>query len=326
MENLCGLILAAGEGRRMKTSKPKTLLKVLSKPMLGWVLDAAKKSKIRKICIVAGYGREFLEKYLSSFSSRNPDLAITMVVQKERLGTGHAVLLARKFLENETADNVVVLNGDSPLLDSNTIKKAYELHKCEKNDATVISAKVKNPFGYGRIIRKNKKVTDIVEQKDANEKTLKINEINSGAYWFRKKSLLSILHLIKNNNVQNEYYITDAVKLLLLKGQKIGSFDSGCGDLVLGANDPEQLNIVNAVACQRIIRNHIKNGVDIPNTEGITIGPDVTFGSSCKVFKNSIILGKMHIGNNCKIGPDVFIDGQNIKPRDRIFGNNIFVF
>lgn len=143
--------------------------------------------------------------------------------------------------------------------------------------------------------------------------TLKIKEVNSGAYWFNTQALISILGLIENNNAQNEYYLTDAIRLLISKGKKVGSFASGSSDLVLGANDPAQLHSVNSIPRKKIIDNLIDAGVEIPCSEGVTIGPDVRFGTACKILPETVIIGKSEIGNKCKIGPGVFLEDRRIE-------------
>ncbi|MDR3178624.1 MAG: NTP transferase domain-containing protein [Oscillospiraceae bacterium] len=317
MKNSCAIILAAGEGSRMKSDKPKTLLKVLDKPMIGWVLDSVKNSGISKICVIIGHGYSCVQDYLLEFSS-NSSIDLTTVFQDKRLGTGHAVLTAENFLKSGNFEDTSIFSGDSPLLDSKTIINAYLLHKKENNSATLISSKIEDPFGYGRIIRKNGKICAIKEQKDANKEILKIKEINSGAYWFNTKSLISILRSIDNNNAQNEYYLTDAIRLLIEKNKKVGSFSCDSPDLTLGANNKTQLEKINEAACRKILEKCISSGVEIPNVENVIIGPDVEFGSNCRVLCNTIILGKSKIGNNCTIGPDVSFKDKEIENNNTV--------
>lgn len=239
----CAVILAGGEGKRMKSNKPKTLSEVLGKPMLKWVIDSVKEVGIDKICVVKGYKKECIEEYLDTL-----DFKIDTVFQSERLGTGHAVMMARDFLENNSG-NVVILNGDAPFMDADTIKNALKQHLDTGSAATVISAKLDDPTGYGRIVRKaDGSLSAIVEQKDADEDILKINEVNSGGYWFDTKALLSVLDKITANNNAKEYYLPDALKLLLNQGEKVGAFTAQSSDTVLGANDPAQLAELNDIA------------------------------------------------------------------------------
>lgn len=241
--NNCAVILAGGEGKRMKSDKPKTLSPVLGKPMLLWVISALKNAGIDDICIVKGYKKECIEQFLETL-----DYNIESVYQAERLGTGHAVMMAKDFLKKHNG-NVVILNGDAPFMDSKTIKDSLEFHTQNGCAATVISANVADPTGYGRIVRdENNCLKAIVEQKDADSDTLKINEVNSGGFWFDAQLLLSVLDRIKSDNNAKEYYLPDALKLLLSDGKKVDAFLTQCADTVLGANDPAQLEELNQIA------------------------------------------------------------------------------
>lgn len=243
MANKCAVILAGGEGKRMKSDKPKTLSEVMDKPMLQWVIDALRKSGVDNICVVKGYKKECIEEYLTTL-----DYKISSVYQAERLGTGHAVMMAKDFLVENDGD-VIILNGDAPFMDSETIQKAYNQHVATNSSATVISARVENPTGYGRIVREeNGSLKAIVEQKDADEETLAINEVNSGGFWFNTGDLLGVLDNIQANNAAKEYYLPDALKLLLANEKTVGAFTAESADTVLGANDPAQLADLNTIA------------------------------------------------------------------------------
>lgn len=241
----CAIILAGGEGKRMKSDKPKTLSMVLDKPMLMWVISAVRNAGVDEICVVKGFKKECIEEFIETL-----DFKVESVFQAERLGTGHAVMMAKDFLEKHNG-NVVILNGDAPFMDSKTIEKSLAQHE-NGYAATVISANVDDPTGYGRIVRDSDGgVKAIVEQKDADEETLKITEVNSGGFWFDCKKLLSVLDRIKSDNNAKEYYLPDALKLLLADGQKVGAFTAECSDAVLGANDPAQLEELNNIAKQK---------------------------------------------------------------------------
>lgn len=244
MAQRSAVILAGGEGKRMKSDKPKTMSMVLGKPMLRWILDSLKESGIKDICVVTGYRRECIEEYLSTLPEK-----IETVYQSERLGTGHAVMMAEQFLQQRGGD-VVILNGDAPFMDAKTISDAYEQHDKTNSSATVISANVSDPYGYGRIVRDQETgaLKAIVEQKDADEKTKKITEVNSGGYWFDTTALLSVLHKITADNNAAEYYLPDALALLLEQGDTAGAFTASSSDAVLGANDPQQLEELNEIA------------------------------------------------------------------------------
>ena len=239
----CAVILAGGEGKRMKSNKPKTLSPVLGKPMLLWVISAVRNAGIDDLCVVKGFKKEDVEEFLSTL-----DFNVDSVFQAERLGTGHAVMMAKDFLKSHDG-NVVILNGDAPFMTAETIKNSLEQHTKSGCAATVISARVDNPHGYGRIVRDTDgSLKAIVEHKDADEETLKIDEVNSGGYWFDCQKLLSVLDRIKSDNAAGEYYLPDAIELLLKDGQKVGAYTAECSDAVLGANDPAQLEELNQIA------------------------------------------------------------------------------
>ncbi len=243
---VCAVILAGGEGKRMKMNKPKPLAHVLGEPMLKWVVNSVKRAQVDKICLVKGFGKEYIDEFATTL-----DFPVETVFQAQRLGTGHAVMQARDFLESNKGD-VIILNGDAPFMDFETIKSSFEYHKSQKNTATVITAKVADPTGYGRIVRDEKgNLSSIVEQKDADENTRKINEVNSGGFWFNTEKLLSVLNEIKSDNNAKEYYLPDALKLLLEKGETIGAYIAKSPDTVLGANDPKQLKELEKIALQK---------------------------------------------------------------------------
>lgn len=241
--NKCAVILAGGEGKRMGSEKPKTLCEVLSKPMLRWVIDAVKDAGIDDICIVKGYRAEYIDEYVSTL-----EFPVETVLQAERLGTGHAVMMARAFLEAR-GGSVVILGGDAPFVDADTIRDSLSQHVDTKSSATVISACVPDSTGYGRIVRNDdNSLKAIVEHKDADDEIRQIKEINSGAYWFETEDLLSVLDSITADNNAKEYYLPDALKLIIAKGKKAGAFVAESADVALGANDPAQLEELNQIA------------------------------------------------------------------------------
>lgn len=305
MEKVCAIILAAGEGTRMKSDNPKVLAKVLFKPMIKWVIDALKLSGVDDICIVGGYKISKLKNYIYSLDDK-----FEIIVQNQRKGTAHAVMMAHNFLKEHNDSDVFIVNGDSPFIDSRTIMHSYNLHRCNNNAVTVVSAEVDNPFGYGRIVRNNEnsKLTNIVEQKDATEQVNKIKEVNSGAYWFKISTLIKVLKKIGNDNAQNEYYLPDAVKLIVDNGLKADAMRAWSDRVVMGANDCIQLSELNSIAREKILRELMMNGLQIPFEDGIIIGTDVSFGKDCIILPGTIIKGNCNIGNRCVLGPNTYIN------------------
>lgn len=315
MTNTCAVVLAAGAGTRMKSNMPKILSKVLFRPMLKWVLNALNLAEITSVCIVTGYKSEVVIDYLNTLKT-----SYKTVLQNKQKGTAHAVLTAKEFLLENFDKDVLVLNGDSPFIDKKTITNAYNLHKKQNNAATVISAKIKNPFGYGRIVRDNHTGTlaAIIEQKDADEQTQKIDEVNSGAYWFNIQALLQVLSDIKNDNAQGEFYLPDAIKLLLEKGLNVNAYISESEKTVLGANSPKQLSELNKIARDHILSELMSSGVDIPCADGIIVTDTAKIGQGTCILPGTIIKGETVIGTNCTIGPNAQIDNC-------IIGNNMTI-
>lgn len=294
------LILAGGEGKRMRSSKPKVLCEVLFRPMISWVLAACDAAGIDSRCVVTGFEHEQLEDYLNG--------CCTTVLQPERLGTGHAVMMAEAYLREHTGSDVLVLNGDAPFIDARTILSAYAMHKQKENSVTLVTAELEDPAGYGRIVRDLDGLKAIVEQKDASEEEKKIREINSGIYWFRTSDLLEVLPLLTNQNAQGEYYLTDTIACLLKLGKRAGTFLAENTDVVLGANDRKGLLELNRIATKRVIEKHLENGVEFLSTDGILISPEVKIGAGTRILPNTILKNGTEIGCDCVIGPGSVVD------------------
>ena len=304
MEN-CAVILAGGQGKRMKSNKPKALCEVLFKPMVDWAIDAARDASIKNICVVTGHLHEMLEAHL--------DGETETVFQAERLGTGHAVMQAVPFIEKYKGGNVLILNGDCPLMDGDTIERALAYHSKSDNAVTVISAKVENPFGYGRIVRDDGGfLSEIVEEKDASDEQRAISEVNSGAYWFKVDVLLDALKKITNDNNQNEYYLTDCIEIAISENLKASAYTAKNSDVVLGANDRIQLLDLNDKLRIKYLQFQMLAGVDIPCSEGVIIGPDVEIGTDTRILPGTVLLGDTVIGSNCVIGPNSYITDTEV--------------
>ena len=226
------IILAAGKGTRMRSKLPKVLHKVGGKAMLQHVVDAAKGAGSEREVVVIGSGAQLVEQTISG---------VEFVMQEEQLGTGHAVLSAKKNFEKSTG-TVLILCGDTPLLTNELLKKFTAAHEDSKCAATVLTAKMPDATGYGRIIRDlDGSLEKIVEEKDANEFEKKINEVNAGVYCFDVQKLFGALEKIGNNNSQGEYYLPDALTILKDAGEKIGAFRANYADETLGINSRVQL-------------------------------------------------------------------------------------
>lgn len=292
------IILAGGQGKRMKTNKPKVLLEVLGEPMLEWVIKACESAGIKNICVVKGYEGEQVEAYVSA---RKGSADIKTVLQSERLGTGHAVMMAEDYLNERLGGNTLILCGDAPFIDKDTIEGSLKLHNDSGNAVTVVTSKIDDPKGYGRIIRTQDGISGIVEEKDCTDEQRKINEINSGCYWFDTEALTKVLKELTPNNAQKEYYLTDCIELLLKAGKKAGAFTSENKNVSLGANDRRGLLALNDIARAANIDKWLDFGIEFTCTDGVVIGNDVTIGEGTVIENNVKLTGKTSIGKGCKI-------------------------
>lgn len=302
----CGaIILAAGDSVRMKSAYPYVMLKVLSKPMVSWVVDAAKKSGVPNVAVVVSSPDNMVAEHVKG--------RCEIVVQREIKGTAHAVMQACEFIDRHMNGHILILNGDSPLMDAATIRNALSSHINSDNDVTVISAKVDKPFGYGRIVRdkENGEFCAIVEERDAASDIKRINEISSGAYWFKSTSLKEALKNAKPRQ-NGEYNLVDNVGWLILNGYKADTSFSMSPDIVLGANDRIQLHQLNHIARVKEIEAHLEAGVDIPCFENVIIDPGISIGMDSTILPGSILRGNVTIGRNCIIGPNTIIENSMI--------------
>jgi len=226
--------LAAGKGKRMKSDLPKVLHKLAGRPMVEYVVDTARAAGANRIILVIGHKWEQMYDYLKS-------LKVNLVVQREQLGTGHAVLQAKAMLSDFEGE-VFVLCGDVPALKPATLRNLLEEHRAHQAAATVLTAVLEDPSGYGRIIRDGKgSVQGIVEDKDASADQKNIGEINTGTFCFDKASLFSVLELVSDNNRQREYYLTNTLKLLLDRKLPVLAVVASDPRETLGVNSPDEL-------------------------------------------------------------------------------------
>ncbi len=300
MKKNCAIILAAGDGTRMKSKKPKVMAEILFRPMIDCVLDSVYDAGIDDVCVITGSRADILESHLGN--------DIKTYRQTERLGTAHAVKTATEFIREHIDANVLILNGDAPFMDSETIRAALELH--EKGFVqTVISAIVDDPFGYGRIVRsKTGEFKAIIEESSADSEIKKIREINSGAMWFKADDLLEVLPKIGNGNSKGEYYLTDSVEINIADGKLVAACTSNNPDAVLGANSRKQLAELNETARLKVIARLLNTGVDIPCSDGVMIATDADIGPDTRILPNSLIKRGVKVGSDCVIGPNTTLE------------------
>lgn len=303
--SLFSIVLAAGEGKRMKSKNAKPLQPAGGKALVDHVLSAVTAAGSEKNIVVIGHMADNMKAHLGD--------SVEYTYQYEQLGTGHAVMQGIEPIK-DAQGTVMVVCGDTPLITSDTLRGAYDEHIELGNSATVITAVCDNPFGYGRIVRENGDVTKIVEQKDATDEEKKINEINSGMYLFDIQKLISALSRLTNNNAQGEYYLTDVLEILLSDGCKIGAYVTDFEE-TLGVNDRIQLAEADRLLNKRNVERLMRDGVRILNPESVRVDTDVTVGCDTVLYPGTILEGNTKIGEDCIIGP-------NTRISDCIIGNN----
>ncbi len=296
MKNLKAIILAAGEGSRMKSKKPKVLHEIMHKRMIDYVLDAAKHSGAQSMCIVVGHQAEQVQSAIE-----REDVSFAM--QTERKGTGHAVKMAGAFIEDD--QDILILCGDTPLITGETLQHVVKFHQQEQNSVTVVSAMVDDATGYGRIIRDAKGAfLKSVEDKDASEAERAVKEINTGIYIFAGAQLKAALDRLKNDNAQGEYYLPDCLEILLSDGQRVGAYTAADAGEFVGVNSRMQLADAAELMKKRINRRHMENGVTIADPSHTYIGSDVVIGQDSVILPGCVIEGNTVIGADCVIGPN----------------------
>ena len=287
----CAIILAAGEGKRMKSNTPKVLHRVCGKEMINHVIDNIRKSGVEEVSVVIGKGADKVRK---GTESRN----IFYSVQEEQLGTGHAVMCAEEFLKGKKG-SVAIFVGDGPLITEETVTKLTKYHEEQKCSATILTSIMSNPLKYGRIIRNTQgEVEKIVEFKDCNEEEVKVNEINSGMYCFDIDTLLNTLGKLNNNNNQGEYYLTDVIEILKNEGKKVGAIAVDVEEIT-AVNSKEELSVANDIMRSRINREHMDNGVIIMDPRNTYIECDVIIGQDTVIYPGNVIEGTTVVGENC---------------------------
>lgn len=298
------IILAAGQGKRIKSNLPKVLHKACGKEMVNHVIDTMRKANIDDVNVIIGKGAELVQE---KTSSRN----VTYSLQEEQLGTGHAVKCAKAFLEGKSGV-VAIFTGDAPLIKASTVKNLIDNHMENNNCATLLTSIVDNPTGYGRIVRSDNGVEKIVEHKDCSGDELAINEINAGMYCFDIKKLLQALDKLSNNNAQGEYYLTDVIEIFKSNDEKIGAMVTDFEE-TLGVNSRAELAVVENILRARINRSHLDNGVTIIDPNNTYIGVDVEIGKDTIIYPGNVIEGKTKIGEDCILYPNSRINNSIIE-------------
>jgi bifunctional UDP-N-acetylglucosamine pyrophosphorylase / glucosamine-1-phosphate N-acetyltransferase len=310
MSNRYAIILAAGQGTRMKSKLYKVLHPVCGKPMVQHVIDQVKSLNINEIVTIVGHGAEKVKEQLGNDSQ--------YALQAEQLGTAHAVLQSEEMLADKEGVTIVVC-GDTPLIKAETMEALFKHHEETNAKATILTARAEDPAGYGRIVRNAEGfVEKIVEHKDATEQERSINEINTGTYCFDNKLLFESIHKVSNDNVQGEYYLPDVIEILKNQGEIVSAYVTDSFAETLGVNDRVALAEAERTMKKRINEFHMRNGVSIIDPDNTYIGPDVSIGQDTVVYPGTTISGQTVIGSECQVGPNSEISDCEI-------GNNTII-
>ncbi len=316
---LSAILLAAGEGTRMRSARPKPLHLLCGKPMLRYVIEALGGCELDRVVIVVGHHAERVTK---RFQDEGPDLLITFVEQEVQRGTGDAVSVGLTGFPDDALDeddgDVLVLPGDTPLLRPDTIAALVALHRERNAACTVLSAELDDPTGYGRVVRgKEDKVVRIVEDRDATEGEKAIREVNTSIYCFRRSVLAPALRRTRPDNAQGEYYLTDVVAVLAEAGYPVASLVMDDAEEAAGINDRVQLAAAEAVLRRRTNDHWLRAGVTMIDPDRIALDTTVRLGTDVTLFPGTLLQGATVVGDHTEIGPETrlvdCIVGQDVR-------------
>lgn len=297
------IILAAGKGTRMRSDSPKVLHRICGRSLLDHVIAANKAAGMTDIAVIVGYQAERVRRTL-------PD-DISVFVQSEQLGTGHAVMQALPFFEDFDG-SVLILVGDAPLVRPETLTNLVEAHEAGGFAATVLTAHFSDPTGYGRIVKCGDELIKIVEQKDATEEERKITEINSGMYCFDARSLAGALKQIEPKNAQGEYYLTDTIEILRNAGKKVGSYPTTDPEDIEAVNSQVQLAAAAAVMRRRINTAMMERGVVMIDPGAIYLSAETTIEPNTVIYPGVVTKGRVSIGAHCVIGSGCVLENAAV--------------
>ena len=305
--NFKALILAAGKGTRMKSELPKVIHKANGIPMVKKIMNVLEEIDVEQNILILGHKKELVLDALGD---------VEYVVQEEQLGTGHAIKQAKEKLANYDGD-VMVLCGDTPLLRAEKLKKLYEYHKEKGAATTILTSIYENPFGYGRIVKKNGRVVSIVEEKEATQEIKQIKEVNAGVYCFNSLELFKALDKINNNNEKGEYYLTDVIGIQVSEEKVIEAFILEDNFEILGINSKVELSQASKILRDRKNIKLMEDGVILIDPNSTYIEESVEIGRDTVVYPGALIQGNTVIGENCEIlGNTRIIDckiGNNVR-------------
>lgn len=314
---MSAIVLAAGEGSRMRSSRPKPLHRLCGRPMVMYVLDALPADQLDRVVVVVGHGGEQVAKKLTE---ADDGLGLVFVEQRVQRGTGDAVAVGLTGLAEDTdlddEEDVIVLLGDTPLLRAETIASLIDEHRLSGAACTILTARMDDPTGYGRIVRvgKDDRVARIVEQADATPDELAIDEINTGIFCFRRNLLAPALRRLAPDNVQGELYLTDVVEVLADAGHRVVTVMAPDPDETQGVNDRSQLGVAEATLRARTNQAWQAQGVTMVDPAATYIDATVTLAPDVTLFPGAILRGRTTVGEGTEIGPGCRLDDCTVGP------------
>ncbi|MEE3230306.1 MAG: NTP transferase domain-containing protein [Planctomycetota bacterium] len=297
------VVLAAGKGSRMKSDLPKVLHKLMGEPLLEYALETADKLAPERLVVVIGHGRE---KILERFSNRKfaGDRKITWAVQEEQLGTGHAAKIGIDALdEAQEAGSVFIVNGDLPFLRTATLQEMLEKHASSSSDVTVLACTKSDPRGFGRIIRNEGEFAGIVEEKDADEQTANICEVNVGTYLMGVDVFNKNYESTNTDNDQGERYLTDVVVQACRSGSRVETVQVADENETAQVNSQAELSAAQRIMKDQLIVNHLEDGVRIDDPSSTYIEKGAVIASGARIHPFCVVRAGVQIGPGCEVGP-----------------------
>jgi len=308
------IILAAGVSSRMNTKLPKVLHEVCGRPILAYVLDACRQAGVGSLYVVVGYGAEQVKKQFEGSKD------ITWVNQPEQKGTAHAVLCCKKHLKDFDGETLV-LCGDGPLIRVATLKTLMEKHKTERSAATLATAVLDDPTGYGRIVRDTYgNIQGIVEHRECTKEQLAIKEVNPSYYLFNNKILFDSASKVKPDNVKKEYYLTDALSIMIAAGHKVTAVTAVLPEEAISINSRVQLSETGKIMQRRIQLELMNKGVTIVDPPNTWIDARAQIGQDTVIEPFTCIHGEVKIGRGCRVGPFAYLRSGTILKDDVVLG------
>lgn len=315
MAERVAILLAAGVSSRMNTQLPKVLHEVTGRPMLAYVLDACRSVGVDKIYVVVGFGADQVKE---RFNDDGSD--IVWVEQPQQLGTADAVMCCKEHLRDFTGQTLV-LCGDGPLIRAKTLRTLIDKHEAEQSAATLATAVLEDPSGYGRIIRDAYgNIQGIVEDSDCTPAQRALREVNPSYYLFNNQVLLKALERVKPDNVKQEYYLTDALSVIIGTGHKVVAITAVRPEEAMGVNSRAQLSVASKIMQHRIQQELMENGVTIVDPDNTWIDARAQIGQDTVIEPFVYIHGEVKIGGACRIGPFAFLRHGTVIGDDVVLG------